>query len=740
MKPLPVFASLFALVLAAGMASAQVIVTDQIRPIPIPRPVPPIPRPIVPDCSIRSVDVQTTIRDQVARVQISQIFKNTGSSTLEAQLLFPIPDEAAVSELTLLVDGKELAGKLMKKEDARRIYEEIVRKQRDPALLEYMGQGLYQTSVFPIPANAQRTVEIRYTQLLKKNNGLIDLLLPLGTARHSGKPIETFNVTVNIEAAAAIKTVYSPTHSVDIQRPDNTHAVAKLSLKDVAGPNDLRLLYSTEASPVGMNVVSFRPDKNDAGYFVLLAAPEVKAADATPVEKSIIFVVDRSGSMSGEKMNQAREALKTLIGRLSKGDTFNIVAYDSSVESFKPELQKVDEATINAALGYAGGLVAGGSTNIDGALKTALGMLVDQSRPSYILFFTDGLPTTGETRELQIAANAKEANKVNARLFNFGVGYDVNSRLLDRLARDGRGMSIYVRPNENIETHVAALYDKIGSPMLTKLAVNFEFDSPAQPGSPEVIFQAYPKVMPDLFHGDQLVWVGRYRKAGTVKVTLTGTQGSETKTFTASATLEEHSATETNGFVEKLWATRRIGEIIDELDLKGQNKELVDELVQLSTKHGILTPYTSFLADESVRLEALKMNETRAFGLSRRLDESSGAGGFAQRRAKADFQNKSAAPTSAPEQIVSDFEGNDVRITTVRNVGQKAFFYKENRWRDSTVTEEQEKNPTRITQFSKEYFDLAASNGGELAKYVAFDEPVLVNLNGITYQIDPPNE
>ncbi len=752
-----------------AVGKAQVIIIDHNRRIiPPSPPIHPIPRPIPISSSykIRTVDVQASIRDQAGKVQISQVFQNTGSTTLEAQFVFPMPDDAAISGLTLLVDGREMTGRLHKKEDARRIYEEIVRRQRDPALLEYIGQGLFQTSVFPIPPMAERTVEIRYTQLLKKENGLIDLLLPIGLAKHSNKPVETLNVTVRVEAAEQIKTVYSPTHQIDIQRPDNTHAVCKLALRDSYVPDDFRLFYGTVNGLVGMNVISYRPSEGDDGYFLLLASPEVKSALAEKMEKTMIFAFDKSGSMSGKKIEQAKEALKFLIHQLKPGDTFNVIAYDSAVEAFRPELQRADEATLKAALGFADGLYAGGSTNIDGALQTALKMLNDPKRPSYVLFMTDGLPTVGEMNELKIAANAKQANRVNARLFAFGVGFDVNGRLLDRLSHEQRGQSVYVRPNESIEAHVAALHAKIGSPLLTDLAVNFEFDRVIQATSAAPISRTYPRQLTDLFQGEQLVWVGRYKYSGPVKVTLTGSVAGERRTFTFPATLVDRSADESNGFVEKLWATRRIGEIIDELDLRGHNQELVNEMVQLSIRHGIITPYTSFLAEESTSLAAESHNYHLGAELARReLAKTEGKPGVAQREYKESLQRSVNGPAAgfgammggavgrgAPSKkladryaasagravLAQDAEGEVQVLDTVRNVGQKTYFRKDQRWQDSTVTPEQAKNAIRVVQFSKEYFDLAAAHGGTLAKYIAFDEPVLVNLGPKTYQIDPP--
>ena len=478
--------------------------------------------------------------------------------------------------------------------------------------------------------------------------------------------------------------------------------------------------------------------------------------------------------MSGKKIEQAREALKFVINQLQPTDTFNIVAYDSVVETFKPELQRADEATIKAALSFAEGLYPGGGTNIDGALQAALKLLQDPKRPSYVLFLTDGIPTVGELQELKIASNAKEANKVGARTFCFGVGFDVNSRLLDRIARDQRGQSVYVRPNENIEVSVSALYNKIGSPLLTDLQVAFEFDKPTSPGAAVAVSRIYPKTLVDLFYGEQLVMVGRYRQTGPAKVTLSGNLGGEKKSFSFPASFVEKSNDETHGYVEKLGATRRIGEIIDELDLRGQNKELIEELVQLSMKHGIITPYTSFLADENVRLADRTDHLRRAGEATLALDKADGRSGVEQRAYKGNLQNadnaavaKLAAPrddsslgagfgsgrggpaASRPSPnatasrnagiVVQDAEGKERDVYTVRNLGQKTFYRRNNQWQDATVKEDQIKNATRIKQFSKEYFELANTQGGKLAKYLVFDEPVILNLDGKIYQIDPPD-
>ena len=287
----------------------------------------------------------------------------------------PLPTDAAISDLTLLVDGKESAGRLLKMEEARATYEAIVRRRKDPALLEYMGRGLFQTNVFPIPPNAERTVEIRYQQLLRKDNGLVDFLLPIGKNEHMSRPVENLNIAIRINTTDQIRTVYSPSHEVNIDRPNNKTAICKMTLTNVRAPDDFRLMYGTQNGLVGMNVISYRPSNSEDRYFLLLASPELKRDESKVVPKSVIFVLDRSGSMKGKKIDQARGALKYFLNRLNKKDTFDIVAYDSAVESFRPELQRADGKALQEALGFADGILAGGSTNIDSALKTSLGML-----------------------------------------------------------------------------------------------------------------------------------------------------------------------------------------------------------------------------------------------------------------------------------------------------------------------------------------------------------------------------
>jgi Ca-activated chloride channel family protein len=796
MRRLPKCLSVLVLLAVPALARAQgvLVVVDPHQQVRLPRPHiiwppprpprPPIPRPVPPpppaSYKIQELDVTARLIDQVAQVRVSQSFVNTGSRQLEVSFIFPLPYEGAIDQMTLLVDGKEYPANLLSADEARRLYENIVRKNKDPALLEWMGTGLFKTSVFPVPPGAKRAVSLRYSQLCRKQEGLTDFLFPLSTAKYTSRAVEKVHLRATIESGEEIKNVYSPTHAVNIQRPDDRHATIEYTAENEVPSSDFRLLYDVGTGKVSTRVLSYRPKQGKDGYFLLLASPKIEAPDEERPKKTVVFVVDRSGSMSGKKIEQAREAARFVLQNLRQGDLFNIIAYDSEVESFRPELQKFDDKTRKAALGFIEGVYAGGSTNIDGALRAALSQLQDSSRPNYVLFLTDGLPTAGVTNEMKIVENAKEANRVRARIFTFGVGYDVNSRLLDRLVRASFGQGEYVRPDEDIEDRVSRLYRRVESPVMTGVDLEFVFDEiRTEEGKP--VNRVYPKGSFDLFAGEQLVVVGRYKKSGAAKVVVRGSVGGKEQKLDFPATLVRKSPDETFAFIEKLWAVRRVGEILEEMDLKGRNDELVKELVDLATRHAILTPYTSFLADENTRIGDVATNVRRAGDRLLALDQASGSAGFHQRSFRSSLQRAEQAMPAPPALqytpaaeaqsgpmgfggigagrspararggrvyhapdadafgAVAEDAAEELTeaVQTVRNIGNRAFYYRNGQWVDSQVTDEQQKKPIRIKQFSDEYFALARRHGRDFTQYMVFDEPVLVSLEDRAYLIEP---
>lgn len=764
---------------SAARAQGVLIEPDHWRRLPRPW-IAPVPQPQT-EYKIKSLEIQARLKDQVAQVQVSQTFVNTGTAQMEVQFVFPLPYDGAIDQLTLLVDGEELPAQLLPADKARARYEEIVRKSKDPALLEWLGNGLFQTNVFPVPPGKERTVSLHYNQLLRKDQGVTDFLFPLSTARYTSQPVEKLDIRVSIESTLPILNVYSPTHDVKVTDSGKKGSRVTLSLKDAVPTSDFRLFYDVNPKKVATSVLSYKPEGKEDGYFLLLTTPQVPEREER-VAKTVLFVVDKSGSMSGEKIEQAKGALKFVLNNLRPGDTFNIIAYDSSVQSFRPELEKFTDETRQQALGFVEGLYAGGGTNIHDALSTSLKQLVDRKRPSYVIFLTDGLPTVGERNEAKIAAAAKALNEVRARILNFGVGYDVNSRLLDRLGRENFGASEYVRPSEDIEAHVSKVYSRISAPVLTDVELAFEMD---ERGTSEgrVVNRVYPSGPFDLFAGEQVVLVGRYKTGGAAKVVLRGKVGDENHSYDFAADLVKKSNDQSFAFVEKLWAMRRIGEIIDELDLHGKNEELTQELVSLSTKHGILTPYTSFLADENTRpTELAGSREFRANAAEtlRRLDrlgESSGESGVAQRAAKQGFRGADrfapapAAAASGPVQsyggvagaaatpaqlnlgVTFQDAGSDTRYVTdaVRQVGEKALYRRgaivctpetaELFSKDDVLTLELEKlgDKVRVVErFSADYFALCAANTADENKLLASQldgEQLLLSLRGQAYLI-----
>lgn len=723
-----------------------------IPPLPPPRP----PRPVPPPASykIDELRIQALVRHQTAQVEVSQTFLNTGSRQMEVVFVFPLPYDGAVDRMTLLVDGKELPARLLPADEARRFYEEIVRRSLDPALLEWFGTGLFRTSVFPVPPGGKRTVSLRYNQLLRMQDGLVDFLFPLSTAKYTAEPVRELAIRVSIESDEEIKNVYSPTHTVEVDRPEPRRAIVRYEARQTVPTSDFRLFYDVGRGLVGSKILSYRPRAEEDGFFLLLCTPSIPQGDQPALPKTVIFVVDRSGSMSGEKIEQARKAAKQVLNSLRPGDLFNIIAYDSAVEMFRAELQRFDESTRAAAAGFIDGLVAGGSTNINDALLKALEQIQDPSRPSYILFLTDGLPTSGVTAEMEIARNAKGANRHRARIFVFGVGYDVNARLLDRLAADNFGISVYVRPNENIEQAVGQMARRIELPVVTDVEVRFVYEG-ARPEDPPVFYQMYPRSPFDLFAGDQLVLVGRYRRSVSGEVVLTGQLRGERFEARYPAHLASSSPDTSLSFVEKLWATRRVGEILEELDLRGRNEELIKELVQLSTRHGILTPYTAFLADEDVRVDRLAENLRRAERRLLALDMPAQSAGVEQRAFAGRLRRAPAAelalpwlpaealaPAIAPSmdekaaRQLAEREAAQVQAN-VRRVADRTFFKREGRWIQSTLTEEQQQQAKRVQMFSDEFFNLVRQYGRRLTQYLTSAEPTVVELDGQVYLFEP---
>ena len=713
-RMLPRWGLLLALLLLSGPAIP--VLADGIV---IPEPPPDVPIAEVPYLTIKYHRVTVTIEDQVATTHVDQVFVNEGRHEVEGTYIFPLPEEATISEFAMWVDGQKLEGQVLERDEARRIYEDIVRRRRDPALLEYAGRDAFQASIYPIPPGGERRIELEYSQVLEIDNGLVEYVYPLNTEKFSPRPLEEATVNVTIRSNEPLKAVYSPSHAVDVVREGDYKATVGYEEYDVRPDRDFVLYYTVSPQDVGLNLLSYRPDAESEGFFLLLAAPKVEIDSQEVIARDVILVLDVSGSMRGTKIAQAKEALNFVLDNLNDEDRFNIIAFSTGTRPYARGLVPADER--GEARDFVARLGANGSTDINRALLEALSM-VDSGRPTILVFLTDGLPTVGEVEVERIIDNVSDAAPDNVRIFPFGVGYDVNTVLLDTIAQNQRGASGYVRPEEDIEEKVSAFYAKVSTPLLSDLEIDW--------GTIEV-HDVYPYPLPDLFAGTQLVVVGRYSDGGGTTVLLQGEVNDQKQTFEYEGVrFRRQGGSE---FIARLWATRKIGYLLQQIRLHGEGQELVDEIVDLSIRYGIITPYTSFLVDETARAltnwgreqlaAEVQATEMPAIG-KESVDRSAGERQLTEAEAP-------AAPPSGLGGGPTDEYGNE--LSPVRYVGAKTFVLHEGVWID-TLFDPEAMTPVAVGFGSDDYFALLAAHP-EWGRYLALGDHIIVVLGDTAYEI-----
>ncbi|MDH5508086.1 MAG: VWA domain-containing protein, partial [Anaerolineae bacterium] len=571
----------------------------------------------------------------------------------------------------------------------------------------------------PIQPRGERRIEIEYTQALTAENGLVRYVYPLNTEKFSALPLENVSVSVDIRSGQPIRAAYSPSHPVSISRQSSTHFRAGYEDSNVTPDADFALYYSIGAAEA-FHVLSYR-DPNDPydsdGFFLLMLAPRPDI-DPQPLPKDVLLVLDKSGSMEGEKFRQAQQALRYVLKHLNTEDRFNIITFSTGLETYASRLRPASEAA--EAIRWVDRLAALGSTDINRALLEAAQM-TDPERPTYIIFLTDGLPTEGVTDSQLILDNLELSAPRNLRLFSFGLGYDVDTFLLDSLSQAHHGASTYVRPGEHLDEILSAFYEKVSTPVLTDLELDF--------GDLQV-YDIYPYPLPDMFSGSQIVITGRYRSGGTTTITLRGKIGSQTQTFSyedqsfaSRLPLKSNASVET---LPRLWATRKIGHLLNTIRLRGPDKETIDQIVRLSIRYGIVTPYTSYLVTEPMPLGQVEQDRIAEEAFDD-LEAAPSAPAYGQAAVeKAAEQGDLAAAASAPE--ISEQAGDLIRI-----VGAHTFVYSNGIWVDTAYNPDS-MDTTQINFLSDDYFALAGARP-ELAAAFALGPHVIAVADGIAYQV-----
>jgi Ca-activated chloride channel homolog len=675
-----------------------------------------------------SSTVHTTVEGHVARIEVVEEFRNLGGAMAEGNYLYPLPGEAVFSGFSLWMGDKEVRGETMNAEQARAIYEEIVRRKRDPALLSLAGTGLVRAQVFPIQPGETRKVMLRYTQVLERAGDALRVRYNLGQ-RDGGRTgwgdrrdaaSGRFSWQLEIPASAEFGTPYSPTHQLTTRRESGR---LEISL-DPGASGEVEVFLPLRRNLVGTSVVTYAPGGEDGYYMLLLAPPPSGTADALP--RDVSLVVDVSGSMSGAKIEQAREALDQALGTLGPRDRFRVIAFSSSVHQFQVGFVTATPDHIAEARRFVAGLQAEGGTNIAGALDVALDGAVPEERVAFVIFLTDGVPSVGEQAPDRIA-EAAGARVGRRRLFTFGVGTDVNTYLLDRLAVQGHGAAAYVAPDANVEVAVGSLLGKIQHPALANLRIV---------SAPVTFAQMTPANLPDLFYGEELVVFGRYHGHGDGDVVLEGERNGRRERFVATASFP--STDDRDEFVSRLWASRRIGELTRQARLEGASESLVAQIRDLGLRYGILTEYTSYLVQEP---EAVAGQLPPQGNLPATLRGGAAAapsqtGVMAFRRAEgsakmAEADNLAAADSVAVRQL-ADARSDAGASSSARRVGSRVFVQRKGVWTDATWTESVA--VLTVAPYSAAYFGLARALP-EIRPGLGLGEPVLISGRRIAIRV-----
>ncbi len=652
--------------------------------------------------------VSVAVTDRVAEVTVEEWFQNRGPMLGEGVYHYPLPGEAAFSSFSLWQGDAELRGETMDATQARSIYEEIVRRKRDPALIELAGHGLIRARIFPINPGETRKITLRYTQILDREGDAWRFRYVAGTGPGAAGAARSFRLSA--DSGDRFGDPYSPTHQIGVRRSGGR---LEVTLPDSATTGDLDLFLPLARGLVGVSLVTHQLPGED-GYFMLLLAPGA-AHPAVAVRRDLVVAIDVSGSMSGEKLAQAKAAVSQLLGSLHDGDRFRLVAFESGVRRFDADWTAATADGRRRALAWVNALVTGGGTNIAGALDEASSQPPAAGSLGVIVFLTDGLPTVGEQDPEKIAARAEE-HRGAFRVFSFGIGYDVNTYLLDRLTERARGVTEYIAPGSDIERAVGTLAGKIASPVLTDVTLN---------GDGVELYDVQPQTLPDLFAGDELVAFGRYHARNTTgwSVAVRGRRGSGEERF-RSATVGNAS---TNAYIPRLWASRKAGALSREIRLHGSTPETLAALKELALRYGILTEYTAYLVQEPnvamVRRDMPIVVDGVVTGAAVSLAPGAQNGVVAVRQSQAEASLAAKSVDREEQDELSARLRMRSDINPTRRLGGRLYILRDSVWTD--LGADSTKRTATVAPFSDAYFALVRALP-ELNQAIALTPAVLV--------------
>jgi Ca-activated chloride channel family protein len=667
---------------------------------------------------IRS-DVRVELADRVLRYEVEERFVNRGGLVGEADYLFPLPANAAFQDLKLSINGELVSGETMNAGQARGIYESIVRAQRDPALVEWMGHGLLRARIFPINPGEEKRIVVRFQSVASREGDALRIDYFRGGAPGTTNVRDDGgnSFTLTYRATPELGTPYSPTHQLDVHNNANrTEVAVRGDAKDVT-----LLVPARRGSTAAISALAYAPGNEDAFALITVTPPVAQREEAIP--RDITLVLDVSGSMSGRKIEQARAAGRQLLATLRPADRFRLIDFSSDVRTFQNDFVSATDANVRQATRYLDALDASGGTNIEGALREAMRPAVADGRLPIILFLTDGEPTIGETQPDRLATIASDANaraRESRRIFTFGLGSDVNVSLLETLALEGRGTSQFVRPDESVERMVGIVADRLVGPVLTDVRIRVEGDPrlsrmlPAQPS--------------DLFADHDLVALARYSGHGQARVIVEGNRRGTPVRWTSTVDFPDRERD--NQFVARLWAAQRVGYLSAEKRKRGASQEIDEEIRTLGERYGIPTEFTSYLVTEPSIVANRRgvMAPASVAGAMPRVAE--------QRfeMAKAASAQRAVASVAVVDSMAAA-PGVDMRrdAATLRRIDARTFTLRDGVWTDARFRTGME--TIIIKPYSKAYFDLV-SQFPELRSVFALGNRVIVVGKSVAISLD----
>lgn len=689
----------------------------------------PVMSPRGPVVQLPTVEARIEIIDQVATTVLELTLLNPSATGQEAVLIFPVQDGVTVRAVQYDGVGPEPTAKLLTKDEARRIYDEIVREARDPALVEFIGMNLIRTSVFPIPPGGTQKLRLTFEQVLASDGGRVEYILPRSNS--FADPACAWNVEFEVRSKAQLVTVYSPTHSLNITENQANRARGRISgIGSAVGTIRLAYLVKQESNAEPAFTVIAYPDaeisQTGGGYFMVLGGVPSRPPDETPRAREVVIVFDRSGSMRGEKLRQAQAAAEQVIEGLREGEAFNIIDYSDSVRSYAQAPVLKTAQTAREAKEYIAAMRAEGGTNIHDALLEALRPEPTAGMLPLVLFLTDGLPTIGERDEGRLRSALKAANTSGRRIFSFGVGFDVNTPLLTALSAQSRAMSTFVLPSEDVEVKVSRVFRGLSGPVMAAPTLTaLDADGSV---TTRRIRDVMPADLPDFFEGDQVLLCGAYVGDAPLTLRIRGDVGGVERA--CDIRFDPRSASTRHDYVPRMWASRRIASLLDEVRQAGASggttdarmKELTDEIVRLSVRYGVLTEYTAFLAVETTDFRADHAPVIRgrveeqvrdrianartgiaAVNQEANLKQMQSAGGGKGKEVTA-----MAEPPPPGRQTWLDDRMNTVTIRNVLQVGDRTLYQRKNRWVDGRLLDRESEAPDETVEFGTEaYMTLA---------------------------------